>query len=458
MRSVSIIIGRLTHMVGLILLFVLSASAQVNSPFSRYGIGNLTGSQHIISRGMGGLQAAYADGQNNNIGQSVNFNNPATYGSFYMISYDLGLSIDSRNLKSTNPNGSFSSIYFIPSYVAIGIPLNKAKGLGAAFGLRPMSRVNYSVISTERIAGDSVGTNYQGAGGLNQAFIGIGKKWKKFSIGANTGYNFGRKEITTQKTFFNDTAKYYQSNSISQTNFGKMFVQLGFQYEFTLKKKDNTAQKSTENYLLRIGATATLQQKLNATQKITRQTFGLGASGNIIEIDSVFKQDDIMGKIAIPAIYEAGLVFHKTLNSNRGVFELWSIGVEYNYTQWSKYRFYEQPDALSNSWMLKFGAQLSPNPLSTGNYLSNVNYRIGFQMGKDYINADGKGLKTAGFSIGAGFPIRKWRAYETQYTVIQTALQFGKRGSSVNNFTENYAQFSLGFSLSDIWFIKRKYD
>jgi hypothetical protein len=458
MRLVSIITGRLTYTVGFIFIFQLCAFAQVNSPFSRYGIGNLTGSQHIISRGMGGLQAAYADGMNNNVGQSVNFNNPATYGSFYMISYDLGLSIDSRNLKSNNPTGSFSSIYFIPSYVAVGLPINKAKGLGVAFGLRPISRINYSIITKERVLGDSLGTNYQGSGGLNQAFIGIGKKWKKLNIGVNTGYNFGRKEITTEKTFFNDTIKYYQSNSISQTNFGKMFLQLGLQYEITLKKKENTAQKSTENYLLRFGATATLQQKLNATQKLTRQTFGLSASGSIIEIDSIFKQDDIKGKVEIPATYEAGMVFHKTLSSARGVFELWSLGVEYTSTQWTKYRFYGQPEALSNSWMMKLGAQISPNPLATGNYLSNINYRFGFHIGKDYINADGNGLKTIGLSIGAGLPIRKWRAYETQYTVIQTALQFGKRGSSVNNITENYAQFSVGFSLSDVWFIKRRYD
>jgi hypothetical protein len=61
-------------------------------------------------------------------------------------------------------------------------------------------------------------------------------------------------------------------------------------------------------------------------------------------------------------------------------------------------------------------------------------------------------------SFGAGFPIRKWRAYETQFTVLQTAFQIGKRGSSVNNVTENFFQFTFGLSLNDNWFIKRKYD
>jgi len=458
MQSVSSTTGRLAFVVSFISFFAISSSAQVNSPFSRYGLGNLVGSQHAISRSMGGLSAAYADGNNYNVGQAINFNNPATYGSNYMVTYDLGLSIDSRKLKSANPSGSFSSIYLIPSYLAVSVPLDKAKGLGLAFGLRPLTRINYGVESNARLAGDSIGTIYEGTGGTNQAFVGIGKKWKNLSIGLNTGYTFGRKELSTSKTFYNDTLQYFQSKSSSQTNFGKMFFQLGFQYEFTLSKKENTADKSAKNLLMRIGATASLQQTMNAVQKISRQTFVTNASGGLIEVDSIAKQDDIKGTIVMPATYDVGFMIMKTLTNTRGNFQLWSAGMEFTTTQWSKFRSYGQADALNNSWALKLGAQISPNPDGATSYLSNVNYRFGFQFGKDYINADGNGLKHTSFTLGAGLPIRKWRNYETQYTVIQAAVQFGKRGSAVNNITENYTQLTLGFSLSDMWFIKRRYD
>lgn len=458
MRLVSTTTGRLAYVVSFIFIS-LQLTAQVNSPFSRYGIGNLTGSQHTIGRSMGGLQAAYADGMTNNVGQSVNFNNPASYNSFYMVSYDLALLLDSRNLKSNNPSGTFSSVYLIPSYVAIGMPLNKAKRLGLAFGLRPVSRINYNVITRERVAGDTLGTSYEGSGGVNQAFIGIGKKWKNLSIGLNTGYTFGKKEISTRKTFLNDTVTYYQSNTSSLTNFGNVFAQIGLQYEFSVGKKENKATKSTENYLLRLGATASLKQNLKATQSLDRETFTVGTSGNYIAIDSIEKRDNVKGTVVLPASYDAGIMFRKTVVSNSGLFELWSVGLEYSTTQWNSYRFYGSPDAsLNNSWSLKLGTQFSPNPQAIRSYLSNVNYRFGINIGKDYINADGNGLKHASVSFGAGFPIRKWRAYETQFTVIQTGIQFGKRGSSVNNVTENYLQVSLGFSLTDNWFIKRKYD
>ncbi|MCU0337884.1 MAG: hypothetical protein MUF12_08540 [Sediminibacterium sp.] len=459
MQSVSSTTGRLAFVVSLISFFAISSSAQVNSPFSRYGLGNLVGSQHAISRSMGGLSAAYADGANYNVGQAVNFNNPATYGANYMVTYDLGLSIDSRKLKSNNPSGSFSSIYVIPSYLAVSVPLNKAKGLGLAFGLRPVTRLNYGVESRARLAGDSIGTIYEGTGGTNQAFIGIGKKWKKLSIGANTGYTFGRQELSTSKTFYNDTLLYFQSRSATQTNFGSMFLQAGIQYEFTLSKRENAADKSSKNLLMRLGATASFQQNMSAVRKLSNQTFVLNASGGLIEVDSIAKQDDIKGNIILPATYEAGFMIMKTLTNTRGNFQLWSAGLEFTTTQWTKFRSYGQSDALNNSWAIKLGGQISPNPDGGAtSYLSNVNYRFGFQFGKDYINADGNGLNHSSFTLGAGFPIRKWRNYETQFTVIQAAMQFGKRGSAVNNITENYTQITLGFSLSDMWFIKRRYD
>lgn len=459
MQSVSSTTGRLAFVVSFISFFAISSSAQVNSPFSRYGLGNLVGSQHAISRSMGGLSAAYADGANYNVGQAVNFNNPATYGANYMVTYDLGLSIDSRKLKSNNPNGSFSSIYVIPSYLAVSVPLNKLKGLGLAFGLRPITRLNYGVESRARLAGDSIGTIYEGTGGTNQAFIGVGKKWKKLSIGANTGYTFGRQEISTSKTFYNDTLLYFQSRSASQINFGSLFLQAGIQYEFSLSKKENAADKSSKNLLMRIGATASFQQNMNAVKRLSNQTYVLNAAGGLIEVDSIAKQDNIKGTIIMPATYDAGFMIMKTLTNTRGNFQLWSLGAEYTTTQWTKFRSYGQPDALNNSWALKLGAQISPNPDGgSTSYLSNVNYRFGFQFGKDYINADGNGLNHSSFTLGAGFPIRKWRNYETQFTVVQAAMQFGKRGSAVNNITENYTQITLGFSLSDMWFIKRRYD
>ena len=83
---------------------------------------------------------------------------------------------------------------------------------------------------------------------------------------------------------------------------------------------------------------------------------------------------------------------------------------------------------------------------------------MGYYTGKDYINADGNGYKVQAYTLGFSFNLRKFRSYDQQFTKINTAIEFGKRGTGVNNVTENFFKFSVGLSLSDIWFIKRKYD
>ena len=423
--------------------FFLDAKAQENSPFSRYGLGDVSPGTHSISRAMGGLGAAYADGQVNNVGQAINFANPASYSSFFMVSYDLGLTIDSRTLRSANPSDKFTSNNFYPTYIA--------------FGLRPASKINYSVVERTRIANDSLGTVYEGSGGLNQLFVGLGKKWKGFSVGFNTGYNFGRREISTKKTFLNDTVFYYQSNSASIGNFSGAFLHTGFQYDFSIAENVDSKAKVINKYWIRLGATANFSQQLKGTQTTSRETFTQSASGDIT-IDSIYKVLDVPGTVEIPATYTAGITLHKTAGNNRGLFELWSIGAEYTSTQWTKYKYFNQSDRLVDSWQFKVGAQFCPDPVAGRNYWSNVNYRAGFFVGKDYVNPDGNGLKQFGFSMGMGLPIKKWNAYDRQFTVLNTTLQLGKRGSNVNNFTESFVQFTLGMSLSDLWFQKRKYD
>jgi hypothetical protein len=406
---------------------------------------------------MGGLSAVYSDGVSNNIGQAINFMNPATYSNFFMVAYDLGLTIDSRTLRSENPSGKFTSNNFYPSYITVGVPINRAKKFGMAFGLRPVTRINYSVNTRESAAGDSVGTIYEGSGGLNQAFVGLGKKWKGLSIGFNTGFNFGRKEISTKKIILNDTTYNYQSNSATYTSFSKAFFNAGMQYEFGIGKKVNDQTKTTTNYYLRLGATYDLEQRLSASQDIRRETFTESTQGDVV-IDTVSVQNNIAGTIQMPATFTGGINFRKTISNNRGIFEVLSIGVEYSATQWSKFRFYNQADPLNNSWQMRIGAQICPDPITGRSYWSNVNYRAGFFFGKDYVNPDGNGLNYTGFSLGASLPIKKWTNYDQQFTNINTAFQFGKRGSGVNNITENYFQFTLGFSLTDIWFQKRRYD
>src|SRR3712207_9572740 len=85
--------------------------------------------------------------------------------------------------KSANPVDKYNSVNLSPSYVSLGMPLSKKHNLGLAFGLKPVSKVSYSIEERKRLRADSIQYLYEGDGGLYQAFAGIGKRWGGFRIG-----------------------------------------------------------------------------------------------------------------------------------------------------------------------------------------------------------------------------------------------------------------------------------
>ncbi len=451
MRLVSIITNPKSKLGFLLLLSSFAASSQENSPFSRYGLGDVFYGQHVINRGLGGLTAAYRDP----LGQSVNSYNPASYSGISLVTYDIGLAIDSRSLRSAEPVKKFRSTNFTPSYVLLGLPLIRKKNkktnqmepnVGLVFGLKPVSKISYSIIDNRRVTNiDSVATLYEGDGGLYQGFIGLGKRWGGLSIGVNGTYNFGRKETDTRTIFLNDSVNYQYSNYSTVTTYNKFTLSGGLQYQF----------KTSKNTQMRLGFQGNAKHTLSASQDKIRETFFYDANGVLVPIDTASSKTNVEGTIQLPRSYTAGIAFE---TKTKEQLTRMMLSAEYESTKWSDYRFYGQPDKLIDNWQFRVGAQLSPDYLHALTFWSRVTYRAGFFTGKDHINADGNELKTYGITLGAGFPVLKRNSYTNQYSNIHTAFEFGKRGSQVNNVTESFFRFSVGFSLSDVWFIKRRYD
>jgi hypothetical protein len=449
-------------------IFSINTYSQENSPFSRYGVGDLYPQQNIASRGMGGLSAAFTSTQ------AINTINPASYGYLGIVTYDFALSIDSRTLLSASPVDKYKSVNFLPSYLQLGVPLSKNRnGAGLVFGIRPYTRINYSVRDGSRISYDSLGTTdsvqqvYEGNGGLNQVFAGLGKTWRSkknplnaIAIGFNGGYEWGQKFISTTVQFPTDSVfeNWYSSISTDTTRYWGLFLSPGIMVNMIVKQVTDPVSKIKSSYVLALGATGTLEQDLNASRDVTRQTFTYNSDGSIKPIDSVYKVSGVHGKVNIPMSFTGGFMLNKMLTNGPYQAKKWGVGVDYSYTPWSKYLFYGEPDQTVDSWFIRGGIEYSPNPLGSKSSLATGIYRFGYYDGKDYIDADGNGYKVRAFTLGYSFNLRKYHTYDNQFTMINTAFEFGKRGSSVNNITENFFKISLGLSLSDVWFIKRKYD
>jgi len=415
----------------LLLLLVVETKAQENSPYSRYGLGDLIPAQNILNRGMGGLSSAFADYQ------AVNFNNPASYASLKITTLDFGLDYTSRTLNAVNPARKFTSANLIPSYVQIGVPLSKKRNWGMNFGLRPISKVDYNITTTTRLAGiDSAEYNYFGNGGTYQFYTGMAYGTKSLSVGFNAGYMFGNKQYTTRFSLINDSIAYKSTNSNDTTHFGGLFLNLGIQYKIKLSKST----------FIRLGAHGNLQSNLNATRNISRATVEYNSSVGFQNIDSIYFGENQKGKITYPATWGVGIMFEKEGN--------WMVGAELNSANWNDYRYFGMADKMSNAWTARFGGQFIPDDKSP-KFWQRVAYRLGTSFGKDPIQLD-KTLPVYSLSFGTGFPVRR-NVYSNQYTAINTSFEIGFRGNNTSNIKENIFRLSLGFNLSDIWFNKPKY-
>ncbi len=440
-------------------------SAQENSPYSRYGLGDMVPTQNIITRGMGGLAAGFSDDQ------SVNFANPASFGNLSYIDhallktssgllrrtiFDFGFEIDSRGLRQNNPPATFRATNLVISYIQMGVPVRMRKAnkkgifLGLNFGLRPVSRINYKIINVERKPGiDSMATLYEGSGGMHEAMFGAGLRVKSLSLGFNSGYRFGNKSYSTTVSFLNDTVTYYQSKSTNQTDFGGLFFNVGAQYELRFQKGQGDAKKVS---VLRLGAYTSLQRGLSGTNEILRQTVSFDDAGGSYQVDSVYRATQ-RGEVKYPSSWGVGFTYHDFSNH-------WRFGADYERTNWNGYLFFGQKDNVQNTWKVRGGAEYFPAEAGRTpyrKYFSYVKYRVGAYYGPNYVNL-GTSMPEYGITLGAGFPLKlRTGFYETQSSYLNTAIEFGSRGNNRTTLRENYVRICFGFSLSDLWFNRSKY-
>jgi hypothetical protein len=422
------------------ILTVLAASvlhAQTeNSPYSRYGLGDQLPSKNIISRGFGGVSAAYADVI------SVNFQNPASYARLKRATFDFGLELDNRTQKAINPPRKFSSSSPIISYVQLAFPLSLKKNWGMNIGLRPVTRINYSIQKQEPFPGgeyDSVNTLFEGNGGTYEVYTGTGFNIKNLSVGINVGYLFGSKDYSTKRYVLTDSTGVflYPSMHTNNTNLGGVFINGGLQYSIKIGKED----------MLRLGGFGSLKRDFKARNEKKVQTFQENATtGQIDSIDVVSSVTEA-GKVTYPGNFGAGIMFYKG--------DKWLLGVDFNQTKWSDYRYFGSTDSVQDAWSMHVGGQIIPNAASAKSYWSRVAYRAGLWYGKDYVRVTND-LPLWGVSIGFGLPMRP-PSYSNQRSVINTAFEFGQRGNNSNVIRENFFKISIGLTLSDVWFMKTQY-
>lgn len=415
------------------LLFVLGgiqafAQADVYSPYSVFGIGQVVDkTMSVRLKGMGGLANAM-----HGVGL-VNAGNPASYARIDSLAFlfDAGFYFKSSNFRTSNLSEQSANASFDHAFMAFGL----APWWKMAIGVQPYSTQGYNMIVNSTAPGvGSYTTAFQGSGGLNQVVIGNAfRLGKHFSIGANANYVFGDTESLT-------TLYFPDSLYMISTRRGVDLMVSSFKFDYGLLYTTQIGK----DYRLSVGVTYDQRIKLRGKQTLFFRTIaGDIETGTEYLIDTIV-DTTFNAKLTMPQGFGLGFVFQK---NNR-----WSVGADFDWTQWSGFAREGANDALNDAWRVTVGGEYTPVYSSISNYFKKITYRAGGYYERTCLNVKGHALNKMGVAFGASMPLPK------TLSKVNVALEVGRCGTKVDGLIqEDFLKLDVSVSLFEHWFMKRKY-
>jgi len=404
------------------LLFSLAAAAQQEgtaSPYSYYGIGDVRFKGTAETRSMGGL-GVFPDSIH------INLQNPAGYAALKLTTFNVGGSFNVTNFKTNEAKDQGQRTTL--DYLAIAFPAGK---FGVGIGLIPYSSVGYKVRSGSSSATDPYHA-YSGEGGMNKVFLGAGYQvTSKLSIGVDGSYNFGN--VETKNIWSQDIQ--YSTRELNTSDLSGFNVNIGAIYATKIKKYDFYAS-----------ATYTPESNLksdNARQLAT--VIDYGGNEGVVESRNLAVDDT---DLTLPSKFSFGVGFGKKRN--------WLVGAEVTLQESSKFgnRYNDITNvSFEDSKKYSIGGYFIPEYNSFSDYWRRITYRAGLKYENTGLIISNVPIKDYGFTLGLGLPVGG------AFSNVNVGFEYGRRGTTEANLVkETYANIFLSLSLSDKWFVKRKYD
>ena len=399
-----------------------------NSPYSRFGLGNLSNSVSPEQSAIGGTSVVFCNSE------IINSNNPATYSTFksksFLFSTSLNASVtdfQTKDLSQTESNTNFSNL-------SLGFPVNKY--ISVSSGLRPFSDIGYKLDYYDATSlDDTVVISSTGTGGLSNYYFGTSiKLHKTLSVGVNAKYIFGG--LSRNRTADFNNSSIFNVSSVDRTNITGMSYEAGLLFNTNLSENKNVS----------FGLTYQNNSDLEAKRTLIGTTYELSNSSLIIK--DTFQHSTELGTVTMPSKLSAGLMYFS---------EKWLLVANHSSQNWSEYqlKFDEviEEDYLENSTCFSAGLQFTPDYNSVTQYWKKINYRIGSRMDKSYLNLNNNQISEKTLTLGLGFPVKRSNSY------FNIAMEVGEKGTTEDNLIkEQFVRFNLGVTFKGIWFVKRKYD
>ena len=416
------------HTIWALLLMMVTGTAiaqnNTNSPYTRYGYGDLSDQSFGNSKAMGGIAFGLRDGA------QINPLNPASYTAIDSLTFlfEGGVSLQNMNISGSGVKLNAKNSSF--DYLAMQFRLHPR--IAMSIGLLPFSNVGYSVSDSKVDNGVSQTRSFTGDGGLHQLYGGIGVKvLKNLSLGVNASYFWG--DITRTRTIIypatSESYSYIQQMGVSISDYKLDF---GTQYTLDFNKKHS----------MTIGAVFSPKHKLNNDYTVTTQV-------------STTNSNNLDATLELPNTFGVGF----TYNYDKRL----TVGADYSLQQWSKTKFgvntsddavredFNETYTYCNRHKVSVGAEYIPN-LMGRSYLSHIKYRLGAYYTTPYYKIDGKkASREYGVTAGFGLPVPRSRS------ILSISGQFVRvKGLETNMVNENIFRVSIGLTFNERWFFKRR--
>ena len=406
------------------------------SPYSIYGIGDISQEGSAFNKSMGGVGLATRNRR------FINYMNPAAVTARDSLSFmaDFGLEQNNKIYRQGDLRSAHNT-FNIHNFV-LSFPIYRSSAF--MVGITPFSDVGYDFSSIEtdpNIIAQTGNISYDsyGTGSVYQIFAGAGVTfWKRLSIGAEAIYYFGNIDKVTNMN--------YSNSSYRSLNSGNDLVVRGTTGKFGLQYE----QKLGGDVSMIIGATYRLSTSLKGNSLNYRYA-------NQDSVTDTLKNESVDFR-------SAGLRFADELGvgiSLKGG-EKWSAEFNYLRSDWrnsgfdSANGFAVKSDTetftSTVSQSFRAGFEIVPNRNDIRYYLRKCAYRAGVYYDQSYYKLNGNSVNSMGITLGVTLPVFRL------YNGLTLGVDLGQRASTRNNMIrERYAKFVVGFNIHDIWFQKVQY-
>ena len=409
------------------------------SPYTMYGIGDISKQGTAYNKSMGGVGIASRDKRH------INILNPAAVTAREEKSFmaDFGVAQGNRYYAQhdrKSSNNTFNIYDFVISF-----PVYKSLAMYA--GVTPYSDLGYDM--TSKITDPSIITEtgvitntVQGYGGMTNIFLGAGiEVLKGLSVGVEGQYYFGNLHKDNAFTMSNSSVRNISSGF--NMNLSAVTAKFGVQYEMNV----------SQNLSAVVGAS----YRLGTSLKGHVERYEIQSISSINDsTPSPRTFTDTLGKGRVKIAGELGVGV--ALKGG----DKWMAEINYIRSDWSSSGMDKVPGfatvgnavfSASSSQSVRAGFSIVPNRNDIRYYRKRITYRAGAYWDQAYCKLDGNSINAVGVTLGATLPVFRWS------NGLTLGVDFGQRGSLTGNMVrERYVNFNIGINVFDIWFLKPRYD